>query len=55
MLKLLTQSGAIPHPVVGEKETGSTSLKLFFQIKFDTLPSTELLLLNPMTAIRSLE
>lgn len=45
MLKLLTQSGAIPHPVAGEKQTGSTSLELFVQIKFNALPSTELLLL----------
>lgn len=45
MLKRLTQSGAIPHPVAGEKETGSASLELFVQIKFNILPFTELFLL----------
>lgn len=42
MLKGLTQPGAIPLPVVGEKERGSTSLKLSLSIQH-TILSIDLL------------
>ena len=43
--KGLTQSGAIPLPAAGEKETGSASLKLSLWVQHTTLPSIQLLLL----------
>jgi len=44
-LEGFTQSGAIPHPGTGEKEIGSTSFKLFVQMKPNILHFTELFLL----------